>query len=152
MTFPINLEILLRVIWVSHRLNDKLVCNSYLKSIPLLRRSVPFGLLQVRQADTLPHFYPPSVSPHFISLKRSSEHACGVDHDCAKSSPAKLILHDRQCSLNATYANLPVLLIVLFCPSLTLKTAAKALNPYVYLERLCQTDSYSVSHPGKCWG
>lgn len=68
------------------------------------------------------------------------------------SNTVKLILHDRQCSLNVIWANWPVLLIVLFCPLLKLKTAAKALNLYAYLERLCQTDSYSVSHPGKYRG
>lgn len=96
-----------------------------------MRGHVLFSLLlQSKQRINASSLYPSPSLSKFYFPEITAEHASVADHDCTKSSTVKLILGDRQGSLNVTRANCPVLLIALFCPSLKLKTAAKALNLY----------------------
>lgn len=108
---------------------------SILKSLPL--QAVLFGLPLVQPVLTLPHFSPSPISPNFTSLKITAEWAAS----------SELIVHNGPCAPGAPRpANSAPL------ASEAPKTAPKALSLHVGLGRLCQTDFYSVSHPGKSWG
>lgn len=99
-----------------------------------------FSLLLVL---ALPRCSLPPVSPDFSSLKITSEHASAAEQGCTEQQPRETDTPDGPCSLDVTRANEPVLLIVLCCPLLKLKTAAKALNLHASPESLCHTDSSS---------